>query len=65
MLQKLRGLTLITAIALSGCGRQERSPPLPHSFPPDGDPPQAVLSGTRHADGDINSTDFQPTPLPD
>ncbi|MEJ7595093.1 MAG: hypothetical protein WKF77_26510 [Planctomycetaceae bacterium] len=65
MFRKLRGLTLIAAIALSGCGRGEQSTPLSHTFPPDGDPPQAVLSGTRHADGDMNSTDFQPTPLPD
>ena len=65
MLQKLRGLTLIAALALCGWGHDEQSTPLSHTFPPDGDPPQAVLSGTRHADGDMLSESFRPTPLPD
>ncbi len=54
----------IAAIALAGCSRGEQSTPLSHTFPPDGDQPQAVLSGTRHADGDMLSETFVPTPLP-
>ena len=64
MFRKLGGLTLFAAIALCGCGRGEQSIPLSHTFPSDGELPEAVLSGTRHADGDIPSDTFVPTPLP-
>lgn len=65
MLRIFRSFILIASMVPLGCGRSEQSPPLSNTFPPDGDPPQAVLSGTRHADGDIHSETFVPTPLPD
>jgi hypothetical protein len=65
MLRESLPLILIAAIVVSGCGRAEKSNPVSKTFPPAGEPPRAVLSGTRHVDGDMAAGTFEPTPLPE
>ncbi len=65
MLRIFRSFILIACIVPLGCGRSQQSSPLAKTYPAEGEDPHAVLSGTRHADGDMLSETFVPTPLPD
>jgi hypothetical protein len=64
VLTGFRNLSSLVAILLVGCSTNEPTKPLRRTFPEKGAPPEAVLSGTRHSDGDMPNSKFTPTPLP-